>query len=86
MYYTHTITLHRRFQDPINRGEMTAVTVPNSMAIQRGDCIKFELCDNMGITMVNSELENDAFEVTFVYGSGGMADGYSMVCFRKLPF
>lgn len=86
MNHTHIITLHERFYEPIKRGDLTGLAVSDSRAVQRGDFLTFCFCDDDGIDKVNNGLEDRAFEVTFVYSSAGVANGYSLVSFRIMPF
>lgn len=86
MNHTHIITLNERFYEPIKRGDLTGIPVASSRAVQRGDFLSFRFWDDDGIDKVNNGLEDRAFEVTFVYSAGGVADGYSLVSFRIMPF
>ena len=86
MNHTHIITLNERFYEPIKQGDVTGIPVASSRAVQRGDFLSFHFCDNEGFEKLDNGLADRVFEVTFVYSSAGVANGYSLVSFRIMPF
>lgn len=80
---THNIKLSIEFCDAVLSGEKTFEIRENDRGYQKGDKIKFNVVDPLGLPCFH-ELDHCEFEITYVLSGWGIENGYVALSIKRV--
>ncbi len=71
----HKIKIFEEFADAIERGDKNFEIRENDRGYQKGDIVRFDVRDKMGLVSFH-HIDEKAYEITYVLSGWGLKEGY----------
>lgn len=72
------------FADSIVAGDKTFVIRENDRGFQKGDFIRFQATDRLGISNHSHLINNKLYEITYVLNEWGIKNGYVALAIKEV--
>lgn len=79
----HDLKILNDFADSIVAEDKTFEIRENNKGFQKGDFIKFQAIDTMGINNFSHLINNKLYEITFVLSGWGLKDGVVALAIKE---
>ena len=79
----HNLKILSDYADAIVAGDKTFEIRENDRGFQKGDFIKFQATDTMGINNYSHVINNKLYEITFVLSEWGLKNGFVALAIKE---